>query len=416
VGRTLTVMVAAPAVIGMATGACVAGASLVVEGVVLGRVSALPGPLPVACALVALLLTLAVSVYVTRVARPSTAELYITTYHDPQAHIPLRQLPGRVLAAATTVGLGGAQGLESPSALVGAALGDVLGRASLRATEARSLMVAGASAGIAAVFSSPALGTFYGMEVPFRRDLDARRFVPCAVAAAASYVMRRELIGARHLVVPQGAPPIDATFLLTVALIAVACGVGARAFAHVDLWLQECAHRRSRLERVVSAGLVLAAITWAGHALTREWVSFGPGYIAVDWLLAGSHPLWLVAAVLGVRATATLTCVYGGGGGGVFTALACCGAFIGHAVAAVVHPDAGAAAGRVYPLIGAGCFLGNGYRLPIGTAMLVAESSGDLGVAAAGLVAIAIGQAFMGEESVSDAKAETRTTQRTPVP
>jgi H+/Cl- antiporter ClcA len=109
VGRTLTVMVAAPAVIGMATGACVAGASLVVEGVVLGRVSALPGLLPVACALVALLLTLAVSVYVMRVARPSTAELYITTYHDPQAHIPLRQLPGRVLAAATTVGLGGAR-------------------------------------------------------------------------------------------------------------------------------------------------------------------------------------------------------------------------------------------------------------------------------------------------------------------
>jgi hypothetical protein len=51
-------MVAAPAVIGMATGAGVAGASLVVEGVVLGRVSALPGLLPVACALVALLLTL----------------------------------------------------------------------------------------------------------------------------------------------------------------------------------------------------------------------------------------------------------------------------------------------------------------------------------------------------------------------
>ena len=39
-----------------------------------------------------------------------------------------------------------------------------------RPTKPRSLMIAGASAGIAAVFSSPALGTFYGMEVPFRRD------------------------------------------------------------------------------------------------------------------------------------------------------------------------------------------------------------------------------------------------------
>ena len=44
--------------------------------------------------------------------------------------------------------------------------------------------------------------------------------------------------------------------------------------------------------------------------------------------------------------------------------------------------------------------------------MLIAESSGDLAVSAAGLVAIAIGQAFMGEESVSDAKADTRAAHR----
>jgi chloride channel protein, CIC family len=152
---------------------------------------------------------------------------------------------------------------------------------------------------------------------------------------------------------------------------------------------------------------VLAGLAWAGHALTREWVTFGPGYLAVDWLFAGSHPAWLIALVLAVRASATLTCVYGGGGGGVFTALATCGAFIGQLVATVVHDPT-----RVYPLLGAACFLGAGYRLPVGTAMLVAESSGDLAVTAAGLVAIAIAQACMGEESVSEAKTDTRAEHR----
>src|SRR4029450_9041534 len=47
-----------------------------------------------------------------------------------------------------------------------------------------------------------------------------------------------------------------------------------------------------------------------------------------------------------------------------------------------------------------------------GTAMLVAESSGALAVTAAGLVAIAIAQACMGEESVSEAKTYTRAEHR----
>jgi CIC family chloride channel protein len=404
----------APALIGVATGACVAVASALVEGEALGRLAALPGLLPLACTPLALLATLAVAIWITRVAQPSTAELYITTYHDPSGRIPLRQLPGRVLAAATTVGFGGAQGLESPSALIGAGFGDVLGHARrwrLEGPEARSLMVAGASAGIAAVFSSPALGTFYGMEVPYRRDLDARPFVPCAVAAAASYVTRRELVGARHLIEPGGmTPPVDLTFVSAVVLVAVACGLGARLFAHVDERLQHHARRRQPLERAASAGVVLAALTWTAHALSREWVTFGPGYLAVDWLFSKDHPVWLVAAVLVLRAAATLTCVYGGGGGGVFTSLATCGAFIGQVVATL----AGHGGTRVYPLLGAACFLGAGYRLPVGTAMLVAESSGDLAVSAAGLVAIAIAQLFMGEESVSEAKADTRAVHRAP--
>ena len=130
-------MLLAPGLLGVLTGACVALATAVVEGEALGWLAALPGLVPVALTPLALLATLAVAVRVTRVARPSTAELYIETYHDPEARIPLRQLPGRVLAAATTVGFGGAQGLESPSALIGAGMGDVLGTRPLVAARAR---------------------------------------------------------------------------------------------------------------------------------------------------------------------------------------------------------------------------------------------------------------------------------------
>src|SRR5262249_53535642 len=99
--------------------------------------------------------------------------------------------------------------------------------------ERRSLMVAGASAGIAAVFSSPGVGTLYGIEVPFRRDIDARRLVPCAIAAASSFAVRHALVGARHLVVLEAHPITGGVLFAGFVLVGIACGLGARLFARV---------------------------------------------------------------------------------------------------------------------------------------------------------------------------------------
>ena len=105
-----------------------------------------------------------------------------------------------------------------------------------------------------------------------------------------------------------------------------------------------------------------------------------------------------------MRACGTLTCVYGGGGGGVFTSLACCGAFVGQIVAVAL----GRHESHVLPFLGAACFLGAGYRLPLACMMLVLEGANSGAVAVAGLVAVAIGQTLMGRDSVSDAKHEER--------
>jgi chloride channel protein, CIC family len=407
VGGVIAWRLVAPAAIGIVTGVCVAAASHLAEGTALEYLQALPGIVPAFVTPCALWVTLLVSMYVTRVARPATAELYIVTYHDPAARIPLRQLPGRVLAAITTVGFGGSQGLESPSALTGAGWGDLLGRwraLGISDDAQRTLITAGASAGIAAVFSSPAVGALYGIEIPFKRDVDAPRLVPCAVAAACSYAARDGLIGAKHLVAVHGSPRIDAVFIIGCLAVAIGCGIGARLFARVEEVFRGRARPQTRVFRAAIAGLVLALLAWAGHELCGAWITFGPGYIAADWLAAHPHPYWLLATALAIRALGTLTCVYGGGGGGVFTSLACCGVFVGQMVAELV----GRTDTHVLPLLGAACFLGAGYRIPLACMLYVAEESGDMSVSVAGLVAIAIGQVLMGDASVSDAQRERR--------
>lgn len=402
--RRLLWQLVAPALVGALTGVCVAGVTVVVEERLLSGLAALPGLIPALFSPLALLLTFTVGRYITRTFVPATAELYILTYHAAQGRLPLRELPGRLLAAAATVGLGGSQGFESPSALIGASWGQTLARLTPSEDTRRTLLAAGASAGIAAVFSSPAMGALYGIEVPYRRDVDAPRLAPCAIAAVAAYLVRDQLIGARLLIPVFELPSLDATYVGACALVAVLCGLGAHLFAVVEGGLRAIGRRQTRLRRALIGGAALGVLAVAGFQLAGRWITFGPGYVAADWLFAGAHPLWLIGVVLAVRAAGNLICVYGGGGGGVFTSLACNGAFIGQLVAESI----GRGHSHLLALLGAACFLGAGYRLPIASMLWVGEQSGSVAISIAGLGAIAVAQLLMGDESVSEAKVEER--------
>lgn len=396
-----------PAIIGVLTGACVAGASSLVEDWCLARLALLPGVVPALFGPVALLLTWLVSRFVTRAEKPATSELYILTYHRPGSWIPLRQLPGRLLAAAATVGFGGSQGFESASVLMGAGWSGWLARWFPLPTadgERRSLLAAGASAGIAAVFSSPAMGTLYGIEIPYKRDIDAPRLAPCAIAAVASYVTRAWLAGVNTLVAEPGRPTLDATLLLGCLTVAIACGLGARLFAMAEEGLHALAKLTPRGVRALIAGVILTGLAWAGFSLTGKWITFGPGYVASAWVQSERHALWLLGVAFLIRVSGNLICVYGGGGGGVFTSLATNGVFVGLMIAEAI----GCAQTRLLALLGAACFLGSGYRLPLACMLFVTEASGNLAATACGLVVVALGQILMGEASVSDAQTDRR--------
>ncbi len=402
--RALALDVLVPAALGIATGAIVGALSHLTEGIALPALASLPSFWPALFSPLALLVTLVVSHRVIRAAGPATSELYIETYHQPRGRLPLAQIPGRVLASLTTVGFGGSQGLESASSLIGGSLGQLVGgRSRLGEAERNTLLIAGASAGIAAVFSSPGVGALYGIEIPWRRDGAAPRLVPCAVAAACAYGTRAALVGPAHLVRLEHAPAIDPLFVVGALVVALAAGIGARLYASATEFAHELAHRHSPLVRACAGGLVLAALAAAGYTLTGRWITFGPGYFAAQWLLSAEHLAGLVLVVLLVRTAGTLVCVYGGGGGGVFTSLACTGAFVGEVIARLVGRSDDA-----YALLGAACLLGAAYRIPLATMLYVAESGGGVGLSMLGIGGVALAQSLTGQASVSDSQHDTR--------
>ena len=114
-------------------------------------------------------------------ASASTSDEYVRAFHERNPSIPLREVPGKLAAGITTIGLGGAVGLEGPSIYAGSALGlsmnNRFGRW-LQRDEAKVLMTAGAAAGVAAVFKAPATGVMFAMEAPYREDVTPQALLP----------------------------------------------------------------------------------------------------------------------------------------------------------------------------------------------------------------------------------------------
>ena len=96
-------------------------------------------------------------------------------------YIPTRSIGLKILATALTLGGGGSAGREGPTVMVGAGIGSSIGRHSgLGEDQVRSLVAAGAGAGIGATFNAPIAGMLFAMEVilePIAADLVSRRSV-----------------------------------------------------------------------------------------------------------------------------------------------------------------------------------------------------------------------------------------------
>jgi len=410
VRATWVELIIVPVAIGAVTGVCVGVLVDVIERFFLERVVlGIPGPWFALPALGVFLLTRLALIRVAGTTRPSTSELFPVYYHHSSRPYPLRQVPGRLLSGATTVGLGGSQGLESQSVMVGNALGVACrrltrGRLAYLGTPhgRRLVLVCGAAAGIATVFSSPILGAAYGIEMPFRRNLDGRRLLAAMLAAASSFATASLIKSARNLMtyVPH---EIGLYEMFGVIVVAVLCGFGARLFAIIMGRVRNWKDGPRPWGRAALAGVVLAGLAASSWWVTGAAVTAGPGYVASDWALPASGPppaLLLLLAALAFRWASVLLCIAAGGGGGVFTSLATNGLLIGTATAVIM----GLPNPTLLALVGMGAFLGAGYRIPLAGAGLIIELCGEAMPTALGIAGVAIATVLMGSHSASDAQ------------
>lgn len=388
------------ALIGAATGLGVAVLDRVTVEILLDSARRAPVALRVLLPGAGLVVTTLALRHLGRGASPSTADEYVKAIPHPEVPFDLRSVPARLVGALATLGTGGAGGLEGPAIFIGSATGAGVFervRHRLRGVDRRAALVAGAAAGVAAIFKAPATGAVFALEVPFQEDLAPRAILPALVGAASGYTSFVVLNGTEPLFPVEGHASLALIDLGVAAVLGLACGVGARVFTALMTAAKVAVTRIPAVPRVLAASVVLGALVAGSEAgFDGRSLSMGPGYETVRFALDPGRGLWIIAALATVRVLATASTVGGGGVAGMFVPLVVQGALTGRLLAGFFDAD-----DQSLWVVGVAAFLGAGYRVPLAAVMFTAEATGRPGFVVPGLIAATIAQLVMGTASMS---------------
>ncbi len=340
-----------------------------------------------------------------------TTEDFIKAYHNPDHKLRLSDLPGRLIASAATIGLGGSLGLEGPGIATGATVGTAVqnfSRKWFNPDNANILMVAGVAAGIAAVFKAPLTGVVFALEVPYQRDLARQALVPSLIAASTSYLSFTAIEGTTRIFQDFEWPAQEEYQDLYLAiLLGVFCAFAARLFIFIFQIVGDLARKIPSWALPPTFGLLVGTLGVLSYVLTDSYpdlilafpaaLGMGTSYPVIVVL---SHASWWILLSLALmRMFASALTAKAGGVGGVFFSLVFIGAITGRLFAEM--PFISESNLRVYAIVGIAATVGAGYRSPLSAVAFVAETTGQPGFLIPALLASATAYMLMGDHSIS---------------
>lgn len=241
------------------------------------------------------------------------------------------------ISAAITIGTGGPFGAEGPIIMTGGAFGSLVAQTLvLTADERKTLLVAGAAAGMAATFNAPLASILLAVEL-LLFEFRPRSLVPVALAVVVATALRWPLLGTAPIFpTDHTLPTITAPVLL---LCALAGGVGGLIawIATSLVYLSEDSFRKLPIHWMwwpAIGGLII------GIGGLFEPRALGVGYDVIASLLAGQASLTLIVGILVVKTLIWSLSLGSGTSGGVLAPVFMIGAALGSLLAYVFPPVA----------------------------------------------------------------------------
>ncbi|MFN8544079.1 MAG: chloride channel protein [Candidatus Binatia bacterium] len=326
-----------------------------------------------------------------------------------ESRIAPRMTVLKPLSAAIAIGTGGPFGAEGPIIATGGALGSLVGQLlPTTADERKTLLAAGAAAGMAATFGSPVAAVILAIEL-LLFELRPRSVVPVALAAAAAAALRTALGGESPVFAVPALIPTSPGALAVHAAVGALLGVAAVGITRA-VYAVEDTFARLPLPWMcwpALGGLAVGAIGLvAPHTL-------GVGYDNIERLAAGEIVGQAAATLVLAKTLSWMLALGSGTSGGTLAPLLTIGAGAGALLAraaADLLPGVGIDP-HTAALVGMAALFAGASRALLTTIIFVLETTGRVeallpvlaGTAAAHLVSC-----LLARDSIMTAKLTRR--------
>lgn len=291
------------------------------------------------------------------------------------------------ISSAISIGSGGPFGAEGPIIMTGGAIGSLIAQFfHLTSAERKTLLVAGAAAGMSATFASPIAATLLAVEL-LLFEWKPRSFIPVALASATAGVARRYVIGMGPLFpTPPHQAFIGPSGILGCLVVGLLAG-GLSALLTVFVYAMEDAFHRLPIHWMWWPAIGGVVVGVGGLIFPQ---ALGVGYDTIGALLQGNVVTGVILGVLLVKSVIWAVSLGSGTSGGVLAPLLMMGGALG-GLEAMVLPHEGLG---FWPLISMGAILGGTMRSPFTGVIFALELTHDVNVLLPLLVAVTIAHGF----------------------
>jgi CIC family chloride channel protein len=282
------------------------------------------------------------------------------------------------LSSAISIGTGGPFGAEGPIIMTGGAIGSLFAQCfSLSAAERKTLLVAGAAAGMTAIFGTPVAAVLLAVEL-LLFEWKPRSLIPVIGACVVASALRPLLIGTGALFPFAGHLDLPWWGLFACVGVGVVAGLQSGLLTGL-LYRTEDLFGRIPLHWMWWPAIGGIAVGLGGLIEPR---ALGVGYDIISDLLTG-HIVWsVVVAILLVKSVIWIIALASGTSGGVLAPLLIFGGCAGWLEGQWLPGDHGA-----WALIGMAAMMGGTMRSPLTAILFAVELTGDFALLGPLLVA-----------------------------
>jgi len=324
----------------------------------------------------------------------------VKSFHRLNGMIRRRVVPLKAVASFITIGTGGSAGKEGPIAQIGGGFGSMLAdwlKTSRR--DRRLMLLAGASAGLGAIFQAPLGAALFAGEVLYKEtDMEVDALVPCLISSIVGYWIY--MMGLSGMGLPTGeglfAMPPDPRImdftrpweLPIYAVLGVVCALVGLVYIKFFYGSRDrFFHKLSFIPltmRPAVGGLLLGLLAvFLGDTLGFGGANvLGGGYGVIQLAINGTLPIWVMAVLAFGKILATSFTISSGGSGGVFAPSLVVGALLGGIVGNMAVTLGLAQHAAPFVLVGMGGFFGGVAKVPITSVIMVSEMTKSYGLLA----------------------------------